>query len=126
MFAPASSHVLEAAFSVKLAPFEFVNVKSTCSPAAATKPFPSPVSFISVTVNVCGWPISFVAFGAIAIFAFTQRFVATPELPLIESLCRVSVRPATATATWALTTFTPVVLERTLTVQEPVPPEITQ
>ena len=28
---------------------------------------PVPVSFVSVTVNVCGWPTSFVAFGVIEI-----------------------------------------------------------
>ena len=50
---------------------------STCSFAAGPKPVP--LSFSSVTVNVCGWPISFVAFGAIEIRAATQTFVAGPE-----------------------------------------------
>ena len=36
----------------------------------------SPMSFDTVTVNVCGWPTSFVASGVISIFAPTQFFVA--------------------------------------------------
>ena len=61
-------------------------MKSTCSPAAATKP-PVPESFSSVTVNVCGWPISFVAFGAIEILAFTHVFVAGPEFAPTPFVC---------------------------------------
>ena len=62
-----------------VAPPAGVNVKSTCSPGSRDEAAPSPMSFSSVTVNVCGWPTSFVAFGVIWILAFTHRFVAGPE-----------------------------------------------
>src|SRR5260370_1151445 len=51
VFGPALSHVLVTASRIADAPFEFVNVKSTCSPAAATKPLPE--SFCRLTANVC-------------------------------------------------------------------------
>ena len=57
---------------VASAPFESVSVTSTCSPAAGTN-VPVPVSFSSVTVNVCGWPTSFVASGAIEILRVDER-----------------------------------------------------
>src|ERR1043165_1747625 len=47
VFPPAFVQVPVAA--VWFAPFESVSVKSTCSLAAATKPAPLPVSFITVT-----------------------------------------------------------------------------
>ena len=54
------------------------------------------MSCSSVTVNVCGWPTTLVAFGEIGILALTQRFVAGPELPLsaVGRPCqRVAERP---------------------------------
>ena len=94
VFAPASSHVLAAAFSTATAPFEGVNEKSTCAPEKATKPAPSPRSFDNVTVNVCGAPIRFVASGVIAIFASTNVFTAGPEFgatPSVETVNGVGV-----------------------------------
>src|SRR6185436_17336056 len=79
VFGPASSHELAVASSTDAAPFEFANEKSTCAPLKATKPLPSPMSFINVTVKVCGAPMRFVASGVIAIFASTNVFTAGPE-----------------------------------------------
>ena len=67
VFAPAFVHVPVGA--VCAAPLESVNVTSTCSPAAGTKP--APMSFCRVTVKVCGAPTSLVASGAIVILAAT-------------------------------------------------------
>ena len=51
---------------------------------------------LSVTVNVCGAPTSFVASGAIAIFAFTNVFTASPEFGARPSVCTVNAaEPAT-------------------------------
>ena len=61
------------------------------------------MSFCSVTVNVCGWPTSFVAFGVIVILALTQRFVAGPELPPRPFVSRVSETPPTETVVEAFT-----------------------
>ena len=66
------------------------------------------MSFINVTVNVCGAPTRFVASGVIAIFAFTHVFVAGPELPRVPSVFRVSETPPTDTVVCALTVVTPV------------------
>ena len=108
-----------------VAPFASVNVKSTSSPAAATKPFPSPTSFNSVTVNVCDWPTRFVAAdGVIEIFASTNVFVAGAEFPPVPFVLRVKVRPATVGEAEADTTVTPVVFEESVIVQLPVPPDV--
>src|SRR5580765_3564011 len=122
VFGPASSQVLEAAFSTAAAPFAFNSAKPTCSPAAATN-VPVPGSFISVTVKVCGWPTSFVASGVIAIFAFTHVFVAGPEFAPAPFVCRVSETPPIESVEWALTVDTPVTLDTRSTVQ--LPPETT-
>ena len=47
----------------------------------------------SVTVNVCGWPTTLVAFGVIVILAFTQRLVAGPEFAA-EAVRRARQRDA--------------------------------
>jgi hypothetical protein len=73
VFARAFVHVPVGA--VWAAPFESVGSTSACSPAAGTK-VPEPVSFGSVTVDVCGLPTAFVAFAAIVIFAGAQFLVA--------------------------------------------------
>ena len=124
VFGPASSQVLAAASSTAAAPFELRSAKPTCSPDAAWKPAPFPVSFMSVTVNVCDWPTRFVALDAIAIFASTHRLVAGPELPPVPFVLRFSVTPATATDVCALTFVTPVIADVSSIVQEPVPPEV--
>jgi hypothetical protein len=123
VFAPALSHELAAAFSTEAAPLESANEKSTCSPAAATN-VPVPVSFSNVTVNVCGAPTSFVASGAIAIFAFTNVFVAEPEFAPTPSVFRVNETPPTASVACALTVATPVTAELNVTWHEPVPPAV--
>ena len=84
------------------------------------------MSFCSVTVNVCGWPTTFVAFGAIEIFAFTQRFIAGPEFGATPSVERVSVSPPTETVVDARTAQTPVTAEVSVIEQEPVPPAVVQ
>src|SRR4051812_21877889 len=112
--------------AVAAAPFEFVSVTVTCSLLAATKPLPSPMSFCSVTVKVCGCPTMFVADGAIAILALTQRFIAGPELGATPSVERVIERPPTETVAEARTAQTPVTAEVRLIEQEPVPPEVVQ
>ena len=82
MFAPALVHV-PVGEAGSVAPFDGVSVTPTCSPAAGPKP--EPLSFSSVTVNVCGWPISFVASGPIEILAAAQFFVALPLSPSLPS-----------------------------------------
>src|SRR5712691_10641475 len=104
---------------VCVAPFEFVSVKWTCSPCAATN-VPVPGSFSSVTVKVCGWPISFVASGAIAILASTHVFVAGPEFAAVPSVFRVRETPPTKNVVCALIVVTPVVAEVRLIVQLPL------
>src|SRR4051812_3420279 len=77
------------------APLPFVSVTLQAVPAGTgTKPLP--VSCSTVTVNVCGAPTSFVAFGAIEIRAFTQFFVASELSPACASpVERVRVTPPT-------------------------------
>ena len=77
VFGPALVQVPVAAVG-SVAPLSGVSV--TVDVLAAAGPKPAPLSFSSVTVKVCGWPISFVAFGVIEIRAATQTFVAGPEL----------------------------------------------
>ena len=93
---------------------------STCSPAAGTNG-PCRCPSCSVTVKVCGWPTSLVAFGAIVIFALTHVFVASALSPAVPSpVARVSGTPPTVTVgRCALTVVTPVVLEVSATVQRP-------
>ena len=88
-----------------------MSVKSTCSPAAGDEAGAVPVSFSSVTVNVCGWPISLVAFGVMWILAFTHCLIAGPELPARPFVVRVSETPPTETVVEALTVSTPVTAE---------------
>src|SRR3954453_18073462 len=88
-----------------LAPFVSVSVKSTCSPAAGTRPAPG--FFRTGTVNVWGTPTSLVALGEIVICARTQFFVAGPELPCVESVERVRVTPFSVNVVVALTTSVP-------------------
>jgi hypothetical protein len=126
VFAPASSHVLAAGSTTATAPFESMSTKPTCSPAAGLKPAPSPSSFCNVTVKLCACPTRFAALGAIAIFAFTHRFVTGPEFDPVPSVFRISVTPPTATVVCALTVDTPVVVELNATLQEPVPPDVVQ
>ena len=119
MFAPAFVH--EPVGAVCAAPFEFANVTSTCSPAAGTNE-PVPVSFSSVTVNVCGAFTGFVAFGVIEIRAFTHAFCASGLSPASPSpVARVNETPATDTVVVALMSVVPVVGELITTVQEPDP-----
>src|SRR5262249_59610874 len=61
--APVTPQVVLVVSSTVDAALAAVRVKSTCSPAAATKPLPSPRFFSSVTVKVCGWPTSLVSLG---------------------------------------------------------------
>ena len=99
VFGPAFPQVPVAA--VCAAPFESVSVKSTCSPAAGLNTPAPAVSFKSVTVNVCGWPISFVASGSTRrgycsrIFAATNRLMPgpLPPGPLLPAVERVSACP---------------------------------
>jgi len=72
-------------------------VTVTVAPAKATNPAPSPTSFCNVTVNVCGCPTSFVAFGAIEIFAFTHVLVAGPLFAPAPFVFRVNDTPPTLT-----------------------------
>src|SRR5262249_3932160 len=121
VFAPALVQLPVGRFG-RVAPFAGVSVTSTCSPAAG--PNPPPLSFSSVTVKVCGWPISFVAPGAMKIRAATQTLLAFPELPPAPFVVRVSVRPATEVVTLALTTVVPGLAEVIVMVQLPVVPTV--
>ena len=67
-----------------------------------------PVSFSSVTVNVCGAPTRFVADGVIEIRAFTHVLIAGPEFVPVPSVFRVRMTPPTEIVVWALTVVTPV------------------
>ena len=88
VFAPASSQVLAAGVSARRRRSSSVSVKSTCSPAAGDEAA-VPVSFSSVTVKVCGWPISFVAFGVIEILRVDPRLDrAGPEFAPVPFVCR--------------------------------------
>src|SRR5262249_52426913 len=122
VFAPTVVHVPVGV--VCAAPFESTSEKSTCSPAAGPNPAPLPRSFSSVTVNVCGWPTSFVAAGAIGIRALTHVFWAGPELAPVPSVSRWTDRPASDTVVCALTVVCPVVLEVSVIVQEPEVPTV--
>ena len=66
----------------------------------------------------------FVASGAIAIFAFTHRFVAGPEFAPVAVACGASARRhRPRRVVCALTVVTPVTAEVRSIVQEPVPPD---
>ena len=75
-------------------------------------------------MNVCGWPISFVASGVILMRAFTQRLTAGPELPAVPFVVRLSVTPLTETVVLAETVVTPVVSEVRSIVHDPVAPTV--
>jgi hypothetical protein len=109
-----------------LAPFPFVNVTLHGNPApTGTKP--PPVSCNTVTVNVCGAPTSFVAFGAITIAAFTHNFDALPLPPAVVFAAVAVARvidtvgpgegPTTGMSALAPTTVVPVLAELIVTVQ---------
>src|SRR5262249_38262301 len=53
-----------------------------------------------------------------------HSFVAGPEFAPLPFVCRVSETPPTDGVAWALTTVVPVVLEASVIVQLPVPPEV--
>src|SRR5262249_11897538 len=83
-----------------------------------------PVSFTNVTVNVCGAPTSFVAFGAIEIAAFTHVLTAGPEFAPAPFVLRVNETPPTLTVVWADTVVTPVTADDNVIWQLPVPPAV--
>src|SRR5262245_42530817 len=106
--------------NVAVAPSVLTIEPVTDSFSAATKPFPSPLSSITVAVNVCAVPTRLTACCAIAIFASTQRFVAGPELPPCPLVVTVTVpSPAKATFELAETVVTPVALDVIVSVQFP-------
>ena len=83
------------------------------------------MSFSSVTVNVCGWPTSFVAFGAIEIRALTHVLTAGPEFA--AGAVRVPRQRDAADRqrrVRADTVVTPVTAEVSVIVQLPVPPTV--
>src|SRR6266542_2173811 len=104
-------------------PFAGVSVTATGWPEPAGCK-PEPVSNNSVAVNVCGWPTSFVAFGAITIAAFTHSFVAGGEFAPTPFVSRLSTRPPTDTVVCADTVVTPVRNDFNVTWQLPVPPAV--
>src|SRR3954471_14920478 len=97
---------------------------ASCAPVSGPKP--EPLSFSSVTVKVCGWPIGLTASGVILIRAATQTFVAGPELLPAPFVVRTSVTPPTEVVTLALTTVDPAVGEVIVAAQEPVVPMVVQ
>ena len=120
---PAASVVpVNGPAGLAAAPLLFVSVTVTVSPAAGTKPAPSPASLSRVTVKVCGALISLKALGVIEIRAFTQVLTAGPELPPVPLVVRVSDTPPTVRVVWAVTVDTPVVGDVIVVVHEPVPP----
>ena len=89
-----------------MAPLDGVSVTSTCSFAAGVC-WPLPLSLVSVTVNVCGTPTSFVASGAIEICALPHVFWAGLEFRPWPFVVRVTWRPASVTVPEAETTDVP-------------------
>src|ERR1051326_4393137 len=63
----------------EFAPLEFAIDVVTVTPAAGCRPLPSPASALTLTVNVCVVPTSFVASGTIRMFASTHVFTAGPD-----------------------------------------------
>src|SRR4051812_47464525 len=63
------------------APFESLNVTVGLVPFGTLAKLPLPFDCFTVTVNVCGWPTSLVASGAMVMFASTNVFTAGPEPP---------------------------------------------
>src|SRR5262249_33273059 len=111
---------------VGVAPLPATHVAVTFAPAAGTNT-PLPRSSVTVTVNVCDAPTSFVAEGAIVIAAATHvlfAFGLSPGKP--SPVSPWITRPPTETSVAAFTTVVPVVLELITTVQEPVPPDVVQ
>src|SRR3989442_1775191 len=119
VFGPTLSQVLAAAFRTAKAPREFVNVKSTCSPAAATQPAPSPAFSVTVTVNVCVSPTRLTSSGAIAILASTNRLVASPLFCPEPSVSTNVFWPSSCTVADACPLIRPGVIEVKVTVHLP-------
>ena len=108
-----------------VAPFAALQVTVTDSPAAGRKP--PPVSFSSVTVNVCACRTSFVADGAIEILAAAQLFTASGESPgRLSPVARVSTTPPTLTVVDAWIAVEPPVGDEITTVHDPVEPAVVQ
>src|SRR5438046_1586943 len=109
------------------APFESVKVTVGFVPfGALTNPLPLPFDCFTVTVNVCGWPTSFVAVGEIAMLASTNVFTAGPVPPgpagmltVAGSVSRVNVTPPTVRVTDALAVTDPEFGDVNVTVQVP-------
>src|SRR5207253_2784550 len=90
---------------------------------ALTKPVPG-LTF-TCPVRVCVSSIKFVAVaGLIWMLASTKVFCAGPLLPALPLVVRVNVTPLTVTLAEALITVVPGVLEVSVVVHEPVPPEV--
>src|ERR1044071_1744904 len=118
VFAPAFVH--EPVGAECVAPCASVSVTATCSPWAFTKPFPSPVSFHSVTVNVCGTPIRFVADCAIVILASTNVFTASALFGEFPSVDTVTGKPASVRVDEACPVTVPVVFDLNVIVHWPL------
>src|SRR5580765_115565 len=94
----------------------------TVAPANGWRPLPAPESAFTVTVNVCDLPTSFVASGAIVMFASTHVFTAGPDPPgpaptdaVAGSVSRVRLRPPTLIVAEACAVvLPPVELEMTI------------
>src|SRR5262245_55005271 len=100
--------------NVAVAPSVLTIEPVTDSPEAATKPFPSPASSITVAVDVHAAAPQLPTLCAIQLFASTQRLVAGPELGATPSVETLTVIPWTPTADEAETVATPVVVEFTV------------
>src|SRR5829696_8358362 len=107
----------------KISPKSVKSVLDTIpTPSAGTNPAPSPRSFSTVTVNVCGWPTSFVPDVPIVIRASksTYCFCALALSPGSPSpVVRVRTTPPTVTSVVAWIVFAPGALEVILTVHSP-------
>jgi hypothetical protein len=88
---------------------------------AGTKPLPSPLSMLTVALNVCATPTSFVALGGvIEIWASTQcltAFALSPECP--SPVVRVRVTPFTLNVVVAWRVVWPLVAALSCTEQPP-------
>ena len=103
-------------------PFVSVTLHGRPAPTGAS---PEPVSCKTVTVNVCGWPTSFVAFGAMTIAAFTHSLAASALSPACASpVSRCNETPPTATSVDARTVVCPVAFDVIVNWQSPVVPTV--
>ncbi len=92
-------------------------------PLATLTKFPPPLFCLTVTVNVWGWPTSFVASGVILMLASTNVFTTGPEPPgpaptlaVAGSVSRVSETPPAFTVTDALPVTCPAEFDVNVTV----------